>query len=310
MQANRWSKTLGGLVAGVAGLAAWPAAHAAQKSSLPNFPPGLTLGTPAGVLPAQPGAYWIEKNFYTSIDPVDGHGHKTGAHLDSYATVAIFQVVPGWHLLGADYAFQLDSYGYFHARIDFPHASGLPSYSTNGTSDLAIRPLILSWHLSPHLGLAIREGVYIPTGSYDAAKPLSISHHRRTFEQGIALSYVSPDWILSANGVVDVNGSNGDTLVDGRHERYRSGSSYDLDLTALRHDGRWQYGLVGYYYHQFSPDHGPADLDGGVPSEGALGPLVGYQLGRVSLQLSDVRDVYARNVGKQSRVWLSVGLRL
>lgn len=284
-------------------------ADAAEKSSLPNYPPGLTIGTPAGILP-KPGIYWTEKNFTTSIDPVDGNGQKTGAHLDSFATVAIVQFVPGWHLLGATYAFQFDSYGVFKAKIRFPDKLHLPSYSTVGTSDLAIRPLILSWTLPHHISIAIREGFYLPTGSYDAAKPLSVSHHRTTFEQGVALSYANKNWTLSANNIIDVNAANEDTLVNGQHQSYRSGPSYDVDLTALRNIDHLQIGPVGYYYHQFGADRGPVDLDGGIPTEVGVGGLIGYQFKKIYLNLYGVRDVYGRNVGIQSRIWLTIGFRV
>src|ERR1700744_283458 len=127
------SRYLGFVPACAAAWLAWSsAADAAQKSSLPAFPPGLTIGIAAGTLPSTPGVYWTEKNFYTSIQAVDGGGHDTGAHLSSYASVAIIQFVPGWHVLGADYAFQFDSYGLFSATINFPHQAHLPSYTTVG----------------------------------------------------------------------------------------------------------------------------------------------------------------------------------
>lgn len=283
---------------------------AAEKSSLPNFPPGLTIGIPAGALPASPGVYWSEKNFFTSVQPVDGAGHDTGAHLNSYATVAIVQVVPGWKVLGATYAFQLDSYGVFHAAIDFPKKAHLAPYSTVGTSDLAIRPVMLSWKLPHHLFFGIKEGVYVPTGSYDPAKPISVSHHRYTFEQGMALSYLSQDWLMSANGVIDVNGANPSTDVSRVSERYKSGATYNIDLTAVRRLGNFQIGPVGYYGRQFEPDVGPANLNGGSPVEGGVGLLVGYNFKKVALNLYGVQDVAARNVGKQSRIWLTVTFRV
>ncbi|MGC1305526.1 MAG: transporter [Caulobacteraceae bacterium] len=286
------------------------AANAAQTSSLPAFPPGLTIGIAAGALPSQPGVYWTEKNFYTAIQAVNGEGRDTGAHLSSYATIPIVQFVPGLKLLGADYAFQFDSYGLFDAQILFPHAAHLRSYSTVGTSDLAIRPVILSWKLPDHLFFAIREGVYVPIGAYDPSKAINVSHHRDTFEQGLALSYVDPNWTLSSNGVIDINGKNPSTLVDGVSEAYRSGPSFNLDLTALHTLGHLQVGPVGYYYHQFAGDSGPAALNGGVPTEGGAGALVGYQFPKVYMSLYGVQDIAARNVGKQSRIWLTFSLRV
>ncbi|WP_158916176.1 transporter [Caulobacter sp. S45] len=284
-------------------------ASAAQKSSLPAFPPGLTIGTAAGTIPPDPGIYLTEKTFYTSIQVVDGNGHDTGAHINSYATIPIVQIVPGWKVLGADYAFQFDSYGIFDAKIKFPAAAHLPSYNTVGASDLAIRPIILSWKLPDHLFFAIREGVYVPVGTYDPIRPLSISHNRYTFEQGLALSYVEKNkWVLSANGVIDVNANNPSTLLNGVDVKYRSGSTYNVDLTALRAIGRLQVGPVGYYYHQFSSDVGPAALNQGVPTEGAAGMLIGYTFPKVYVNVYAVQDISARNVGKQSRFWFTIAL--
>jgi len=283
---------------------------AAETGSLPNFPPGLTIGIAAGTLPEAPGVYWTEKNFFTTIQAVNNGGHDTGAHLESYATVAIVQFVPGWTVLGAKYAFQLDSYGLFQAQLDYPKAAHLASRSTVGASDLAIRPVILSWNLPDHVFLGVREGVYVPVGTYDPLQPVNISHHRYTFEQGLALSYVPRDWVLSANGVIDVNSANEAAVVKGVSERYTSGATFNVDLTALRQIGAFQIGPVGFYGRQFSADVGPQNLNAESPVEGAAGPLVGYKFKYVYLNLYGVQDISARNVGKQSRLWFTASVRV
>lgn len=278
---------------------------AIERGTLPNYPPGFTIGIPAGALPDR-GVYWSEKAFYDSVQIVNESGSDTGIHINAFATTGNVIFVPGWQVLGAKYAFQIDDFGLFHETVHFPDNKSRSSFSVTGGSDLELFPVVLSWKLSNHFFTSIREGFYLPTGQYNPNNPVNIGHDRWTFEQGAAVSYVSKSFFLTANSWTDVNGKSRSSVVG----HYKSGSTIDLDLSLLKKFGRFETGPVGYYYRQFGGDSGPKNLDGGMPQEDAIGWLAGYNFGRYSANVYVTQDVHTRNVGRQSKVWFTLNFKI
>ncbi len=67
---------------------------------------------------------------------------------------------------------------------------------------------------------------------------------------------------------------------------------------------------MGYLFDQFEPDSGSATLNGGKPTEAAMGWLVGYQMGRWGFNTYVTQDIYARNIGHQTKLWVSITCKL
>ncbi|WP_234729428.1 SphA family protein [Acidocella facilis] len=293
------------MIAGILDISVSTRSSAIEKGTLPDYPPGFTIGMPSGALPGQ-GIFWSEKAFYDSVQAVDGTGADTGTHINAFATTGNVIFVPGWKILGANYAFQADDFGAFHETVHFPDEEKRNSFSVTGGSDLELFPVVLSWKLPSHFFASIREGVYLPTGQFNSSYPANIGHDRWAFEQGAALSYVSIHYIFSANSWTDVNGATRSAVVD----HYKSGSTFDVDLSALKIFGKFETGPVGYYYRQFGGDSGPESLDGGMPQEDAIGWLAGYNFGRYSANIYVTQDVYTRDVGRQSKIWLTFNFKI
>jgi len=138
---------------------------------------------------------------------------------------------------------------------------------------------------------------------YNAARLINIGHDRWTFDQHINLSYINKLYTLSANGIIEVNMPN-------MHYNYTSGSTYNFDLTALRNLGHYETGPVGYYFDQFGTDTGPSYLNGGKQTEGAVGWLIGYTGRGWSINSYLTRDIFARNIGKQTKIWVTISFKI
>lgn len=281
----------------MAGMA--PTAHAEQKGSLPNYGPGFSIGVAFAALPKH-GLYWSQKLAYGSVNVVNGAGADTGIHTNVYLTTSMLLLSTKYHVLGAQYGAFVYDVGAFHAHISMPGgASGV----VTSAADFEFDPIDLSWHLGKHFYVGVADGFSPPVASYNPHRLVNVGHDRYTFQQHVSLSYVSRKYLFSANGVFSVNTEN-------RYYDYRSGSTYDCDFSALRRFGAFETGPVGYYFDQFGGDSGPKYLDGGKPTEAAVGWLFGWKVGKWSFDTYVTRDVYSRNFGKQTKVWFSVARKI
>ena len=164
-------------------------------------------------------------------------------------------------------------------------ARGAPYQSGIGQPLLAAQ---LAWDLGNDVGVSYLFGGYLPIETRFLTQSASLTHR-------FAISYTGNDWNLTAN------------LLYGLFLESRSplGTLYpdylNLDLTATRKFGKWQVGAVAF---------GSTDLPTGVGSyrpqgQIAVGGLVGYNFGPVTLQAYVTRDVIERNYGgHETRGWL------
>lgn len=291
VSSRRWI----GYLAVASVLVAIPSARAEQKGALPDYGPGFSIGVPAAAIPT-PGLYWSQKLAFGSAQFVNGAGADAGIHTNVYLTTSMLLLSTKYHIFGARYGAFIYNVGVYHANIIEPNGAG---GSVTSAADFEIDPVDLSWHLGHGLFFGISEGFSPPVASYDPHRLINIGHDRFTFQQHVNLSDVTPFYLLSANGLFSVNGPN-------QYDGYDSGSTFNVDLTALRRFGAFETGPVGYYFDQFGGDAGPRALNGGKPTEAAIGWLFGWQVGKWSFNTYLTQDVYARNFGKQTKIWFSI----
>ncbi|MBU6449325.1 MAG: transporter [Rhodospirillales bacterium] len=272
---------------------------AMQKGVGSDYAPGYSIGNPLGMM-APAGLYWGQKAAFSTAQSVNNAGADSGVHTNMYLTTSMLMWTTNYRFLGARYGAYVYNAGLGHANITTAaHKTG----AVTSTSDLEVDPVYLSWQLNKNMFTSISEGVNLPVASYEAARLINIGHDRYTFQQHLNFAYSSSRYLVAANGVISVNTPN-------RHFNYTSGSTYDIDLTAARKFAAFMMGPAGYAYNQFGTDSGSATLNAGKPVELAAGWLVSYKMGNLALNTYLTQDVYARNIGKQTKLWMSLIYRI
>lgn len=282
-------------------------AHAADAMEL--WDPatrGITIGTPAGMLPPK-GVYFLDDNFYGKTSHYNEGGQKLGkSTLYSYVNAPIMVWVPGIRVLDATYAvgiaqpFDYTSSDQFYGRGTVSGGGPAPGAGNMGFSNTIISPVILSWNLMP-LFISTGLSVYLPT-----ATNTLIDLYKGKFEDGgspsgnsgwivqprLGLTYLFRDgWSASANillafpvsttkGYIGPNGYGG-AAAEGTY-RYHSGDILMCDYTIGKTLGEhWSVGVGGATQNQISNDtaSGTSILakTHGRNANDSLAQYVGYQ---------------------------------
>ncbi len=142
----------------------------------------------------------------------------------------------------------------------------------------------LAWDLGNGFGFSYALGTYIGVRN-------DVAFDSTSLNQRFALSYTGDGWNLTANAIWGVH-EHGLTTTE-------NPDFLNIDLTATKKFGKWELGLVGY---------GSTDLNdpahNGKQSQFALGPLLGYDFGPVTVQAYITHDVHERNYGgHDTRLW-------
>ncbi|AWN41059.1 transporter [Methylobacterium durans] len=233
--------------------------------------PGQTLGLPTGAqLPV--GLYLVDTSSF---------GVRGTLPRDSRSNVNLptFAWSTPWQVLDARLHF------FVTQPVVAASARGAPYESGLGQTLLAAQ---LAWDLGGDLGVSYLFGGYLPADTRFLTQSASLSHR-------FAASYTGNGWNLTANLLYGI-------FLDTRSPTGTLYPDYlNLDLTAARKFGRWQVGAVAF---------GSSDLPTGVAGyrpqgQFAMGGLVGYNFGPVTLQAYLTRDVVERNYGGlETRGWL------
>ncbi|MBX9349575.1 transporter [Chromobacterium vaccinii] len=242
---------------------------------------GVNEGLAAGVLPPK-GVYGVLNNYWTWVDKYDHNGDKTGLRVRALIELPEVLWSTGLKVFGADYAVAIAQ------PIDYTTLSGdgLPPNGRWGTFNTILVPGQLSWTLPNNLHLKASLAVYLPTGSSSPRRLpngtyLGAANGFWTLQPGLALSWLHNGWNLSMDATYAYNFRNPDT-------QYKSGQQLAIDYTVAKTIGKWTIGLGGYQENQLSDDSGSgaaacAQTGGCRASNYGIGPLLGYQLGKVKL---------------------------
>ncbi|HTZ71610.1 MAG TPA: transporter [Acetobacteraceae bacterium] len=242
--------------------------------------PGETAGVALGP-PLPPGAYFV--NFLN-------YGvHDSDPRLATTVDIPILLWSTPWTLL--------------NGRVSLGVSTPLADANVSHAFDRAgwYYPEIiygLGWNLTPHLSASLIGATYFPVN--DALTHLIIGD-RGTSRFGGALTYSADNWTLSAYTQYGIPYGTDSTVAGGAHDWL------NVDLTAMRAIGKLQLGIVGY---------GSADTTS--PYNGyrrqnqiALGPLVGYDFGPLTVQMKLTTEIDQANYGgRDTRVWTNLILPL
>ncbi len=112
-----------------------------------------------------------------------------------------------------------------------------------------------------------------------------------TYRFGVAGSYTGDGWNITANLTANIYDSPGrfPGLVGAAIGPINLSDSLNIDLTATKKFGKFEFGAVGYGTFNF--DIGPLSAAAGNRGRFALGGLIGYDFGPFTAQLYVARDV-------------------
>lgn len=273
--------------------------------------PGISTGVPAGALPP-PGLYADLGTNFDSGTVNNGSGHATSIKLSQASFTGELLYSPGWKLLNASYGMRL-ALPFSLNNVEHGPPDGQTNYTGYGFFNPIITPEILSWNLGG--GNFISEGLtfYLPIGDFkheynpEAERQVesvnSFANHYWTFEPNLAYTYLADGWNITLNNTFDFNSTNHIT-------HYHTGDLYYLDYTIAHDFGPFSLGVIGNYTQQFTDDEvngvalpaNPANGDsaGSRFMHTAIGPLISYNLGKVSFTLRYLEGLAGRNGGNAS----------
>jgi hypothetical protein len=249
--------------------------------------PGETVGVAAGA-PLPPGFYFVDTTDWGCRD-TNPNGTCVGV------TIPVMAWSTPWTILGA--------------RLQFLGAAPAVDVGVKNTfyTSGMYNPLLsgqLAWDLGYGWGFSYLLGAYIDVNSPVAWSSSSLN-------QRFALSYTGNGWNLTANAIwgiqfdqVTSNPQLSPCPVSLAFPSNGCNPNFiNVDLTATKKFGKWELGWVGYY----SDDLSAPVLGYLKQSQFAMGGLVGYNFGPLTLQAYLTTDVYEKNYGGiDTRGWARV----
>jgi hypothetical protein len=296
---------LGGAAAALVMSGAVTKSFAIEAGDVTNYERGASQGLPLGALPP-PGLYFSFAWNATGLGSSPGVGQQVTGFASNpiIGGAPVFLWVPGWNFLGATYGASVVQPIFVGWDLT-PVNPGFTAVGVSGPSfgNTSITPIDLSWNLGQGWFASLALTFVPPDGSRwtSTAVNLNLNPDYWTISPGAAISYISANWLLSANFLYQISGASAGTccvggagfLPAGAAAGYTSGDELFGDLTALYKFGKWQIGPVGYFEVQTTNDR----PGGGVPctfgvggicghqSQVAVGGLIGYDFGPVAIQL-------------------------
>lgn len=228
---------------------------------------GLALGAP---LPQ--GGYLIDTAIFVST--------PTKPNVDVLVNIPVLAYSSPWKTLGGTV------FGYAalpEAAVGVEKASWVRSfYNPAGFVGLA-------WDLGGGWGFSNVVGGYAPIKSDVGA---ILGGDFWTFNDRAAISYTANGWNLTAHAIYGTSGHDRSTHVQTQNDYF------NLDLTATKTFGKWEAGAVGF--HSADTSTAARNRASGKQSQFALGGLLAYHFGPVSMQMYLTHDVSEKNIGADS----------
>lgn len=228
-----------------------------------------------------------------------------------------FNLLTDTRILGARYGAALILpvilYGHAEGFVQLDAGQARRQNDRTGIGDLYLAPIQFNWHWTDH-HITFSQGIFAPTGSYNADRVFNLGRNYWGFDPNIAYT-----WLNQKRGH-EVSFTAGYLANTRNHDtNYRSGNEFHLDFLIAQHfSPLFAVGVPGYWYKQLSGDDASV-LDsfnlGGFRGESAgiglailFKPTVRGQ--DVSFILKWVHDIYAKRRLEGSEIMLSVAFRL
>lgn len=255
----------------------------AAESGRSSYGASSAVDFGAGIVPENTGLH-----LRTDVSYYDGDLNVSALNgaVDVRADLSVWVVTPrflwttGLKLFGARHGFYVSlpfASGESRAEITtrLPGQAPVTQISAGretNLGDIYVTPLALSWKRGDWQ-VKLQETVTVPSGIYDADKPLNISRNHYSLLSGVGATYrKGPDGLeLNLRGGYIVNWENSDTDYTSGDEVFADGS------LAWRFSPVFALGVTGYACEQVTPDEGPGALLGDFEGRAcAAGPAMRY----------------------------------
>jgi hypothetical protein len=294
---------------GLAAVAAWgcslwlssSAANAWEAGYAVNALPGISIGLPMGANPP-PGFYYVNyANYSTGVEAKGGgaaFGLPPGTKADIASNVSQFIWSTPYQILGGSVlmfvAVPVADASIYNGSTTFQHFTGM--------HNIVLSPANVSWNLGGGLFGMVGLEIATPTGTLGST-PFGNDLGNAgapywTIEPKMALSYLADGYNLTALLRYGINTQN-------TASRVTNGSYLNLELTATKKFGKWEFGPVGYFSAQVTPDKNcpPIPTYCARGSTAGLGGLIGYDFGPLVAHLTVTESVLNNNGFDGLRVW-------
>ena len=237
--------------------------------------PGRTTEFTAGPVP--------EGFYFTNIS--DYGQRSTNPTTTTFAEVPDFFWSTPWRVFGANLAIDV-------APTWFEVGQNKQSY-VNGFFNPYFGA-VLGWDLGNGFNASYTIGGYTPLKT-------DVAGNFGTFEQRLGLSYLANGWNVTGRFIVGLPGTDHDA------GRITAPDYLNFDWAVTRKFGKWEAGLIGFASTDLNrPFAGYAEQ-----SQVALGALVAYDFGPVTVRLKGTRTISQANYGGyDTRVWTDVAFAL
>ncbi len=275
---------------------------AREPSVLPTIPDGASIGVPIAAPTPVDGLFFSSRSGVASQHFYDANGDKTATTIDLKDTVFQFALTPGNKVLGGQYRAFLSIPFIDIESKNIATPMGLANASNSGLGSIEIRPIDISWEVSPDIYMNAGFSAYSP-GDWSATELVNAGQNFWSFSPSVGISYLRNGWNASAHLMYFANEANEDN-------DYKSGDETHLNLTAMKDIGEdLSIGLVGFLRKQIEDDENPNNAYGGftnerVESSGA-GLSITKQLGPINLNAMYTKSLETKSSGGGERIWLN-----
>lgn len=259
---------------------------------------GVDEGAPSGALPPK-GLYFLN-TFYVSpdkrINESNGKPNPANLKLQDWVEVPLLLWVPGVTVLGADYGAAV-AQPIVSTNLSMGNGTELGGHV--GTFNTVAVPAILSWSLPADFHVRTAFAVYVNDASSSAevghlpspstAVPSGMANW--TFAPSVGVSWLHDGWNVSVLMEYDTSTADPHSSKSAVGGKYQSGDQVALDYTIAKTVKEWTVGVGAYQLSQLERDKFQASPTtaygpqlGTMNSGFALGPIVGYDFGKIKLE--------------------------
>lgn len=303
-RSSEWCRRLYGTV--FAALLCVPAA--AQDVVTGHYAPGWNSGLRAGVMPRDPGWYFLNTSMFFNAERFKGgSGETTSTDETDYALTALaISWRPDFELLGGDYmAVVTPAVGNLSGLPIL--VDGRPQEPNAGLTDLYFAPAALGWHLGD-LDVTAALGGFAPTGQFSLGSSENTGLGFWTFIPHVAASWRYDSGWFADTPLLVVGAARYEIHSNQEGRDFRPGDTATFEWgVGLELAERTELGVVGHFYRQATDASGADARPVAKYRSNGIGIHFQQGIGPVNLGIRAYRDFDVRNGPEGTLVYVELG---